>query len=92
MTPVANKSIGELPPSDTSVPQDHWCLISKQVCNRLVYLMLLIKNRSLRAKSFTTASVQWKDQITVVDFNNAHVYLQKENSENYIERILAIRN
>jgi len=32
--------------------------------------------------------VQWKDQLTIDDFNKNHVYFQKENVDNYIESIL----
>ena len=34
--------------------------------------------------------VQWKEQLTVADFNNENVYFLKENNQDYIERILAI--
>lgn len=32
--------------------------------------------------------VQWKDEMTIKDFNNVNVYFQKENAVNYVERIL----
>ena len=32
--------------------------------------------------------VNWKEDIDIKDFNKNHVYFQKDNAENYIEKIL----
>ena len=32
--------------------------------------------------------VNWKEDIDIKDFNKNHVYFQKENTEDYIEKIL----
>jgi hypothetical protein len=34
--------------------------------------------------------VQWKDQLTIEDFNEENVFFQKENAGSYIERILGL--
>lgn len=36
--------------------------------------------------------VNWKEDIDIKDFNKNHVYFQKDNAEDYIEKILFKKN
>ena len=36
--------------------------------------------------------VQWKEDLSIADFNRENVYFLKENSQDYIEKILSVSN